>query len=132
MTTEPWDDEHIGLPRPGGQPAVLPRRPRPGDEPPGSHGPELRSGDTDLGRPPQVPATAAPLTDDDRRRLREADEQQALRDLAEAEEMVASDPSVMRWMGWFAHPLAVAFLVGAVGALGLFLYSQALAILANL
>jgi uncharacterized membrane protein YcjF (UPF0283 family) len=135
MTADPWDaDDRIGLPRPGSQPAVLPRRPGPhrGDEPPGSPEPELRPGDTDLGRPPQVPAAAAPLTDDDRRRLREAEEEQALRDLAEAEELVASDPAVMRWAGWFAHPLAAAFLLGAVGVLGLFLYSQALTILANL
>ncbi len=136
MTADPWDaDDHIGLPRPGTQPAVLPRlgsdRGR-GDEPPGPPEPELRPGDTDLGRPPQVPARAAPLTDDDRRRLREAEEEQALRDLAEAEELVASDPAVMRWAGWFAHPLAAAFLLGAAGVLGLFLYSQALTILANI
>ena len=79
-----------------------------------------------------MPASSAPLTDDDRRRLREAEEEQALRDLAEAEEMLASDPAVMRWAGWFAHPLAAAFLLGSVGALGLFLYSQALTILANI
>jgi putative membrane protein len=134
MTADPWDDDdRIGLPRPGTQPAVLPHRSSDrdrGDEPPGS--PELRPGDTDLGRPPQVPAAAAPLTDDDRRRLRQAEEEQALLDLAEAEELVASDPAVMRWAGWFAHPLAAAFLVGSAGALGLFLYSQALSVLANL
>src|SRR4051794_38912012 len=134
MNSEPWDaDDRIGLPRPGSRPAVLPRPgPHRGDEPPGSPEPELRPGDTDLGRPPQVPAAAAPLTDDDRRRLREAEEEQALRDLAEAEEMVASDPAVMRWAGWFAHPLAAAFLVGAAGVLGLYLYSQVLTVLANL
>src|SRR5688572_26217010 len=130
MTADPWDDDRIGLPRPGATPAVLPRRP--GADVPEPAEPELRPGDTDLGRPPQVPASAAPLTDDDRRRLREADEEQALRDLAEAEEMVASDPAVMRWAGWFAHPLAAAFLLGSVGVLGLFLYSQVLNVLSSL
>ena len=55
----------------------------------------------------------------------------ANRMLAEAEELTASDPAVT-WLGWFAHPLAAALLLGAAGALGLFLYSQALAILGNL
>jgi uncharacterized membrane protein YcjF (UPF0283 family) len=64
--------------------------------------------------------------------MREADEAQALRDLAEAEEMLASDPAVVRWAGWFAHPLAAAFLLGTAGALGLFLYSQVLSILSQL
>jgi uncharacterized membrane protein YcjF (UPF0283 family) len=94
--------------------------------------PVLREHDTELGRPAQVPARVAPLSDDDRRRLREAEEEQALRDLAEAEEMLASDPAVVRWAGWVASPLAGALLLGAAGALGLFLYSQALSILANL
>jgi uncharacterized membrane protein YcjF (UPF0283 family) len=93
--------------------------------------PTLRAGETDLGRPPQVSAHVAPLTDDDHRRLREAEEAQALRDLAEAEELLASDPAV-KWFGWFAHPLAAAFLLGSAGVLGLFLYSQVLGILANL
>jgi uncharacterized membrane protein YcjF (UPF0283 family) len=129
MRAEPWDDdERIGLPRPGSRPAVVLEV----EATPTDAEPELRAGDTNLGRPTQVPAAASPLSDDDRRRLREADESQALRDLAEAEEMLASDPAVLRWAGWFAHPLAAAFLVGAAGALGLFLYSQALSVLASL
>ncbi len=142
MTADPWDeDDRIGVPVAGAGRPVLHRGDKPTgslhreDEPttpPGEYEPELRAGDTHLGRPAQVPAAAAPLTDEDRRRLREAEEEQALRDLAEAEELVASDPSVVRWAGWFAHPLAGAFLLGAAGALGLFLYSQALGILGNL
>ena len=131
MNRDPWDDDRIGVPTIGTRPAQPPERaPQPSfsvddDEP------ALRAGETDLGRPPQLPSHVAPLTDDDRRRLREADEQQALRDLAEAEELMASDPA-LRWFGWFAHPLAAAFLLGSAGALGLFLYSQTLSILANL
>lgn len=132
MTADPWDDadDRIGVPVAGATRPSLAGAPR--REAPDTPEPELRPGDTDLGRPPQVPARAAPLTDDDRRRLREAEEEQALRDLAEAEEMLASDPAVMRWAGWFAHPLAAAFLIGSVGALGLFLYSQVLNVLASL
>lgn len=133
MPADPWDDDdRIGVPVAG----VLPRGPEPrgASAPPRSPEapPTLRDFDTELGRPAQVPAHVAPLTDDDRRRLREAEEEQALRDLAEAEEMLASDPAVLRWAGWFASPLAGALLLGAAGALGLFLYSQALSILANL
>ncbi len=131
MSADPWDDDRIGVPVAGAARPKLAEAPRRAAAPADPSEPELRPGDTDLGRPPQVPAHAAPLTDDDRRRLREAEEEQALRDLAEAEELLASDPAVMRWAGWFAHPLAAAFLLGSVGALGLFLYSQALTILAN-
>ncbi len=130
MNRDTWDDDRIGVPTLGGRPAQTPERP---SEPifPTDNEPSLRAGETDLGRPPQLSPHVAPLSDDDRRRLREAEEQQALRDLAEAEELMASDPS-LRWFGWFAHPLAAAFLLGSAGALGLFLYSQVLSILANL
>ncbi len=129
MTRENWDDDRIGVPTIGVRPAqTAERAPEPlwAEEEP-----SLRAGETDLGRPPQLSTHVAPLTDDDRRRVREADEQQALRDLAEAEELMASDPA-LRWFGWFAHPLAAALLLGSAGALGLFLYSQVLSILANL
>ncbi len=130
MSRDTGDDDRIGVPtlrlRPLQAPQRLPEPIFPIDEEP-----FLRAGETDLGRPAQLPSHVAPLADDDRRRLREADEQQALRDLAEAEELMASDPA-LRWFGWFAHPLAAAFLLGSAGALGLFLYSQTLSILANL
>lgn len=122
------DDDRIGVPAAGPALAVPPPPPLP---PASDAEPQLREGETDLGRPPQIPVDSRPLTDADLRQLREADEQQALRDLAEAEELLVSDPSI-RWIGWFAHPLAAAFLVGSAGLLGLFLYSQILGILANL
>ena len=118
MATPTWDDDdRIGLPRGVGRAgavvAELPLSP--------VREPMLREGENELGRPIQVPASSLPLSDDDRRLLRDADEEQARRDLAEAEELLASDPAVMRWAGWFAHPLAAAFLVGSIGVLGLFL-----------
>jgi len=130
VNRESWDDDRIGVPTLGIRPDTPPSRAAevifaPDEEL------FLRAGETDLGRPPQVSDHVAPLTDDDRKRLREADEKQALRDLAEAEELLASDPA-LRWFGWFAHPLAAAFLLGSTGALGLFLYSQVLSILGNL
>ena len=88
MSADPWDDDdRIGVPRAGAaRPPVL-------DEPPPTltarepaddfAEPELRPGETGLGRPPQVPREVRPLTDDDRTRLRQADEAQALQDLAE-------------------------------------------------
>lgn len=134
--SEPWDDDdRIGIPRPGATPptpvtsgtasAVI-------EEPtPSLEEPALRPGDAGLGRPAQVPREIAVLTDADRRKLRDAEETQLQRDLAEAEELLASDPAAP-WAGWFAGPLAGALLLGTAGALGLFLYSQALSILANL
>jgi uncharacterized membrane protein YcjF (UPF0283 family) len=122
------DDDRIGVPA-GRRTAVC-------EAPPSARcdfdDTELRPGETELGRPPQVPRDLAPLSDDDRRRLREAEEAQAARELAEAEELLASDPAVLRWTGVFAHPLAAAFLVGMAGVLGLFVYSQALSVLNGL
>ena len=130
MSHDIGDDDRIGVPTLRLRPLQAPQwRPEPIF--PIDEEPVLRDGETDLGRPAQLPSHVAPLTDDDRRRLREADEQQALRDLVEAEELMASDPA-LRWFGWFAHPLAAAFLLGSAGALGLFLYSQTLSILASL
>jgi uncharacterized membrane protein YcjF (UPF0283 family) len=145
---QPWDeDDRIGVPvasrtaqasrererpeappRPHAQPATG----TPVAHAPGSPEPELRAGDPGLGRPPHTPAAVAALTDADRHALRHADEQQALRELAEAEELLASDPGGFRWLGWLAGPLAGAVLVGGAGLLGLLLFSQALTVLANL
>lgn len=131
MAHDPEDDDRIGRPatvrlsRPGPVIAPLP-------EPTEPEEPFLRAGDPELGRPVQIPTTARPLTDADRRQLRETEEAQALRDLAEAEELLAADPVAFRWAGWFAHPLAAAFLLGSIGVLGLFLYAQVLSILSQI
>lgn len=128
MPTFDDEDDRIGVPRAGAA-ATLPTAPPQRTET--LEEPTLRAGDHDLGRPPQLSPDVAPLSDAERKILADSAEAQALRDLAEAEELLASDP-VAPWAGWFAHPLAAAFLLGSAGALGLFLYSQALAILANL
>lgn len=124
-----WDDDfRIGVPGRGG-PAV-PVAPIPDDAPDPSL--ELRAGETELGRPPQIPAGLAPLSDADRERLRKAEIEQAEKDLAEAESILAAEPGVLRWAGWFASPVAVAFLLGSAGLCGLFVFNQILAVLANL
>lgn len=125
------DDERAGMPHAGVRssvPVATARLnlPESTDDPL-----ELRSGDTNLGRPIQAPRQLAPLTDADRHTLRQAEEAQALQDLAEAEELLASDPEV-GWLGGFTQPLAAAFLLGIVGVLGLFVYSQAITVLGHL
>jgi putative membrane protein len=127
MATD-WDDDiRIGVPTASrGSPAVSgltpPVRPFLSE-------PELREGETELGRPPQVPAGLALLSDADRTRLREMDEEQAAKELAEAELLIASDPSGLGWLGWFGTPLALALLVGSVGLAGLFVSNQVLSVL---
>lgn len=142
-----WDDDdRIGVPvglASEGRPPAVPVTGKVSSAPPGGKQeagdsrspldePELRPGDPGLGRPTHTPATVAALTDTDRHALRLADEQQALRDLAEAEELLASDPGGFRWLGWLVGPLSGAFLVGGAGLLGLLLFAQALTVLANL
>jgi len=90
---------------------------------------ELRPGETELGRPPQIPADLAPLSADELAQLKLLDEEQAERELAEAELLLASDPSGLGWLGWFGSPLAFAFLVGTAGVFGIFLFNQAVSLL---
>jgi putative membrane protein len=90
---------------------------------------ELRPGETELGRPPQVPIDLAPLTPEELAQLKLLDEEQAARELAEAELLLASDPTRLGWLGWFGSPLAFAFLLGMAGVFGIFLFNQAVSLL---
>ncbi|HEV3439186.1 MAG TPA: DUF697 domain-containing protein [Gemmata sp.] len=90
---------------------------------------ELRPGETELGRPPQVPADLSPLSPEDLAKLRLLDDEQAAKELAEAELLLASDPSGLGWLGWFGSPLAFAFLVGMAGVFGIFLFNQTVSLL---
>lgn len=90
---------------------------------------ELRPGESELGRPPQIPADLTPLSPEDLAKLRLLDEEQAAKDLAEAELLLASDPSGFGWLGWFGSPLAFAFLVGMAGVFGIFLFNQTVSLL---
>jgi uncharacterized membrane protein YcjF (UPF0283 family) len=124
------DDFRIGVPG-AGRAAVAP--PSNGFAPPARHdaggAPELRPGETELGRPPQVPSDLAPLTTDDLAALKLLDDEQAARDVAEAEMLLASDPTGLGWLGWFGSPLAFAALLGITGVFGVFLFNQTLQLL---
>ncbi len=93
---------------------------------------ELREGETELGRPPQVPALMDLLSEADRAKLRDMDEEQAAREIAEAELLIVSDPSGLGWLGWFGSPLAFTFLILMVGLAGLFVFNQTTSVLAQL
>lgn len=125
-TSNDWDDDvRIGVPT-AGRTAAPPAPPSSAPRPDPSV--ELREGETELGRPPQVPAGLALLSDDDRATLRRLEAEQAARDIAEAEMLLASDPSGLGWLGWFGTPLALAFLVGTAGLAGLFVFNQVLSV----
>jgi putative membrane protein len=131
-----WDDDdRIGVPT-AGRAATLPKPPREdlgGLTPPARQDDvELREGETELGRPPQVPAALDLLSDADRATLRKLDEERAAKELAEAELLLAADPTGLGWLGWFGAPLVLAFVAGSVGLAGLFTANQALALVANL
>ena len=134
-TPTPWDDDaRIGVPSAGRTltPLADPPTPRPDVAPTPDPTLELRAGETELGRPPQVPGALALLTNQDRTRLRQMEEEQAAKDLAEAEMLIAADPSGLGWLGWFGTPLAFALLVGSVGLAGLFVFNQVLQVLGTL
>ncbi|MFO0821900.1 MAG: DUF697 domain-containing protein [Gemmataceae bacterium] len=123
------DDVRIGVPTAGrAQPAPLAPTPLPS---PARHDPEpeLRPGETELGRPPQIAADLAPLSLADIARLKQLDEEQAARDLVEAELLLASDPTGLGWLGWFGSPLVFAFLLGMEGVFGLFFVNQTITLL---
>ena len=128
--TNEWDDDRIGVPTAGrGTAAPMPNsriETGPAEEL------VLRPGETELGRPPQVPVGLTALSDADRLTLHRLDEEQAVRDLAEAEAMIVSDPSGLGWLGWFGSPLAFAAMIGMAGLAGIFVFNQTLAVLANL
>lgn len=127
------DDDRIGIPRPRlvgattAPPAPAPVPPEAATEP--DPAVELRAGDTELGRPPQVPRHLAPLTAADLARLRELDEQAAARELEEIERLIESDPAGTGWLGWFGAPLVFAFLVGMGGVFGLVFLNQTLSLI---
>jgi putative membrane protein len=126
------DDFRLGVPG-AGRTAVAPAPGRTGAEKPEpDEPPELRPGETELGRPPQVPADLAPLSGDDLTALKLLDDEQAARDVAEAEMLLASDPTGLGWLGWFGSPLAFAFLLGMTGIFGVFLFNQTASLLQTL
>jgi uncharacterized membrane protein YcjF (UPF0283 family) len=126
MSSDPktWDDDaRIGVPT-AGRTAVAGGVPSVGLATETDSAAELRPGETELGRPPQVPADLAPLSPEDLAKLRALEEEQAAKDIAEAEMLLASDPTGLGWLGWFGTPLVFAFLLGMAGVFGIFFFNQ--------
>ena len=110
--------------------------PRP-PEPPHAHHSEpkefqLRPGDSGDDRPLQVPKDLAPLSDADLKALSQAEERLLQKELREAEELIASEPSVLGLPNWLSHPLMGSVAIGMAGVLGLFIYNQVTSALATM
>ena len=127
MANHDDDDLRLGIPTSGRAAVARPRR----FEDDGSDL-ALRPGETELGRPPQVPSDLAPLTHEELKALKALDDEQASKDIAEAELLLASDPSGLGWLGWFGSPLALALFLGITGVFGIFLFNQAVSLIAAL
>jgi uncharacterized membrane protein YcjF (UPF0283 family) len=125
MTSHDDDDFRLGIPTAGRATVARPAR-APADA---DADLELRPGDTELGRPPQIPADLGPLSKDELAALRRLDDEQAAKDISEAELLLASDPTGLGWVGWFGSPLAFALLLGTTGVCGIFLFNQAVSLL---
>jgi putative membrane protein len=85
---------------------------------------ELRPGDSGEDRPSQVPMALAPLSDADLKALAAEEERLLQRELREAEELIASEPSVLGLPSVLSHPLMGAVVVGMAAVLGLFVFNQ--------
>jgi uncharacterized membrane protein YcjF (UPF0283 family) len=73
-----------------------------------------------------------PLSPEDIAKLKALDEEQAAKDLAEAEVLLAADPTGLGWLGWFGSPMIFAFLLGMAGVFGIFFFNQTLSLLSTL
>ncbi len=96
---------------------------------------EPRPGDSGDDRPTQVPRQLQPLTDADLKALANAEERLLQQELREAEELIASEPSLFGLRSYWSHPLMGATVVGLAAVLGLFVFNQvmqALSIIATL
>src|SRR5688500_15991950 len=122
------DDARIGVPTAGRGAPTATAPPRREDD----TFAELRPGETELGRPPQVPADLSPLSPEDLAKLKLLDDEQAAKDIAEAELLLAADPTGLGWLGWFGSPLIFAFLLGMTGVFGVVFFNQALALVQTL
>jgi putative membrane protein len=85
---------------------------------------DLRPGDSGEDRPEQVPPGLAPLSDADLKAIQAAEEQLLMRELREAEELIASEPSVLGLPSYLSGPLMGSVVIGMAAILGLFLFNQ--------
>jgi uncharacterized membrane protein YcjF (UPF0283 family) len=142
--TRPELDENLDLPVPPQAPRFDGAPPKPVPLPPtfsDAVGPtqrpepkefDLRPGDAGEDRPPQVPANLAPLSDGDLKAIRAAEEQLLMRELREAEELIASEPSVLGLPSYLSGPLMGSLVIGLAAVLGLFVFNQVMSAIASL
>lgn len=83
-----------------------------------------RPGDSGEDRPDQLPKELADLSDADLRAMAQAEELLLQKELRQAEEMIASEPSVLGLPSVISHPLMGAIVVGLGSVLGLFIFNQ--------
>ncbi len=85
---------------------------------------ELRPGDSGEDRPPQAPHSLAPLTEADRLAIANAEDRLLEKELREAEDLIASEPSVLGLPSWISHPVMASVVLGTGAVLGLFIFNQ--------
>ena len=85
---------------------------------------EIRPGDLGEDKPIQIPADRSPLTSEDHQAIGAEEQRLLLRELREAEELIASNPESVGLPSFVTHPLMTAVAVGSAGLLGLFLFNQ--------
>ena len=72
---------------------------------------ELRPGETELGRPPQVPGPISPRLTRRKSRAQAARRGAGREGHRRGRMLLASDPTGLGWLGWFGSPLAFAVLL---------------------
>jgi uncharacterized membrane protein YcjF (UPF0283 family) len=134
------DDQPIG--RPMQSPPAFPL-PTPRATAPQGRDPHVASGgataveneprpDEGLGRPMQRALEAAPLNEDDFKRIKSERAREDDCERRRIEELLASDAAVVRLPAFLAHPLVVSFFIAIAALLGLFVFAQISSTLAAL
>src|SRR5262249_20074223 len=80
--------------------------------------------DGGAGRPKQLALDPAHLSADDWQRIRLARAAEVAEETRRLEEMLVSEPTLVRIPAFLLHPLVGAALLGAAALLGLFLFAQ--------
>ena len=93
---------------------------------------DFRPGDSGEDRPLQAPRGLAPLSEADRRALADTEERLLQKELREAEELIASEPSMFGLSSWISHPIMGSVVIGLGAVLGLFIFNQVMSALSVL
>jgi uncharacterized membrane protein YcjF (UPF0283 family) len=93
---------------------------------------ELRPGDSGEDRPTQIPQQLTPLSDADLKAIETVEETALLREMREAEELLASEPGLFGLPSFLSHPLIGTGMLAFATILGLFVFNQVTSILNGL